>query len=96
MRNPRIKKITSDLWTDRARGILVFLAIAVGALGVGTVMDARAILAREMAANYRKTNPASAVLSTTGLSQADLSAVRCLPRRKGGRSVRRIHRADQA
>jgi putative ABC transport system permease protein len=75
----RIRKIFGDLWTDRARSAMVFLAIAVGALGAGTVMDSRAILSREMRANYMSTNPASATLRTKGLSAADIEAASAVP-----------------
>lgn len=79
MRNAIVQKIAGDLWNDRMRCLLVLFAILAGTLGAGTVMDSRAILSREIKANYLETNPASALLSTTGLSVDDIAFVKKFP-----------------
>jgi putative ABC transport system permease protein len=80
---PRIntlwRKAIRDLWLNKARTVLVVLAIAVGVFGLGLVLDSYAILTREMNENYRRTNPASATLWTNPLNAATVEAVRALP-----------------
>jgi putative ABC transport system permease protein len=80
---PRIstpwRKALRDLWLNKARTLLVVLAIAVGVFGLGLVLDSYAILTREMNENYQRTNPASATLYTGPLDSATLEAVGALP-----------------
>ena len=73
------RKALRDLWLNKARTILVILAIAVGVFGLGLVLDSYTILTREMNENYRRTNPASATLYTGPLDDANVQAVDGLP-----------------
>lgn len=56
------KKAIRDFWTERARTVLVVLAIALGISAFASVLSAYAILTRELDRGYLETNPASAVL----------------------------------
>ena len=56
------KKAIRDFWTERARTVLVVLAIALGISAFASVLSAYAILTRELDRGYIETNPASAVL----------------------------------
>lgn len=72
MFSPRWHKALRDVWVNKARTILVILAIAIGIFGVGTILNSYAILTREMNRNYMDTRPASAVLYMEGVD-ADLA-----------------------
>jgi len=56
------RKAIRDFWTERARTVLVVLAIALGISAFASVLAAYAILTRELDRGYLETNPASAVL----------------------------------
>lgn len=77
--SPAWRKALRDLWLNKGRTGLVILAIAVGVFGLGLVTNAYAILVREMNANYLRTNPAAATLSTAALDPAILQQVKDLP-----------------
>lgn len=62
MLNPRWRKALRDLWINKTRTILVTLAIAIGIVGVGSILTSYSILTREMNRNFMVTNPATAVL----------------------------------
>lgn len=61
-------KTFRDLSANKSRTILVLAAMIIGISGVGSVLNARAILTREMDLNYLRTNPASATLWVQGLN----------------------------
>ena len=44
--SPRWRKVVRDLWLNRARAVLVVLAIAIGTFAVGAVLGAYSILTR--------------------------------------------------
>lgn len=76
----RVRKVVRDLWIERGRVLLMTLAVAASLLAGMTVLGARAILTREMAANYLGTRPASATLELEGAVDAGLvDAVRTRP-----------------
>jgi putative ABC transport system permease protein len=76
----RYWKVIRDLTSDKARTLLLVIALAIGVFGVGTILSTYSVLSREMTANYRGTNPASATIEmeqdiTPGL----LDSVKLLP-----------------
>ncbi|MDH5605775.1 MAG: hypothetical protein OEY93_02700, partial [Anaerolineae bacterium] len=77
--SPRWRKAYRDLWLNRARTLLVVLAIAIGIIGVGMVLNAYTILTRELNDNYLATNPASATLWTEDLNHQFIQEVGELP-----------------
>ena len=68
-------KVTRDVWRERARGMLVVLAIALGLAAFFAVLSTHAILRRELNRGYLATNPASAVLLTDAIDERLLAAV---------------------
>ena len=60
----RWRKAARDLWSNKARTILIVLVVTISVFGVGAVLGAYSILTREIGANYLGTNPASATLVT--------------------------------
>ncbi len=73
------KKVIRDLLSDKTRTILVIMAMVIGVTGVGAVLNARAILNREMDVNYMCTNPASATLWVEGLDDETVRKVKSMP-----------------
>jgi putative ABC transport system permease protein len=72
-------KLRRDLWQARGRSAMMVLAIALSLLSIGTILSAYAILSREIARNYRETNPAAATIELEQVDAALLAAVRARP-----------------
>jgi putative ABC transport system permease protein len=68
--SPRWQKVVRDLLALRTRGVMIVLAIALSLAGFSGVMNAYAILTRELSNNYLGTNPASATLVLENISDA--------------------------
>ncbi len=80
MASPRWMKLLRDARAERGRLALMIAAVATSILGVGVVLGARAVLSREIAANYLGTRPAHATLEISGGVDARLLAeVRARP-----------------
>ena len=56
------RKAIRDFWHERARTVLVVLAIALGVSAFAAIMSSYAILTRELDRGYLETNAASAIL----------------------------------
>ncbi|HEX3046154.1 MAG TPA: FtsX-like permease family protein [Bacillota bacterium] len=74
------RKLRRDLWIARGRMLMMVIAIAVGILGVASILSAYTILNREIRGNYLGTHPASAQLE---LERVDDSLVEAVRRRPG-------------
>lgn len=59
MLRPRWHKVVDDLWNNKARTLLVVIAVATGVFTFGVVGISHAILKDELNTVYRATNPAS-------------------------------------
>src|SRR5918911_1293966 len=68
-------KAMRDFWHERARTILVVLAIALGISAFAAVMSSYAILTRELDRGYLATNPASAVLRVDSVDDDLVKAI---------------------
>ena len=79
MSGPRWKKLLRDLQAARGRMTMMVIAFAVSIFGVGTILSAYTILAREMSRNYLGTNPASAFLELDRVDDTLVEAVRQRP-----------------
>jgi putative ABC transport system permease protein len=77
--NASWRKAFRDVWENKARALLVILALVVGVVSVGTAAVAYSILPREMDKNYLYTDPASATLWVEPLDQALVQRVADLP-----------------
>ena len=69
------RKAMRDFWHERARTMLVILAIALGISAFAAVMSSYAILTRELDRGYLATNPASAVLRVDSIDDELVAAV---------------------
>ncbi len=61
----RWRKVLIDLWSHKARTLLVVAAIAVGVFSVGLVASAQTLLLRELNRGYEASQASSATLYTT-------------------------------
>ena len=69
------RKAIRDFWQERARTILVVLAIALGISAFAAVLSSYAILTRELDQGYLATNPASAVLRVDSIDNDLVKAI---------------------
>src|SRR5689334_1757951 len=69
------KKAFRDFWQERARTVLVVLAIALGISAFAAVLSSYAILTRELDQGYLATNPASAVLRVDSIDNDLVKAI---------------------
>lgn len=76
MINLRTRKVLRDLWGNKARTLLVVLAIAIGVFALSIVSRTRAILARDLNDSYLAINPTSATLFTQSLDKDLVDSVR--------------------
>lgn len=73
-------KLGRDVWLSRGRVAAMVLAIAASVAAVAAFLDARAILGREISANYLAGRPASATLHLSGpVGAGDVAAARAVP-----------------
>ena len=79
MLRPRWRKVLRDLWVHKARTLLVVLAIAIGIIGAGSVLNTWAILRRVTRDGFMATNPASATIRTEAIDATLLARVSALP-----------------
>ncbi|MGD8736568.1 MAG: ABC transporter permease, partial [Anaerolineae bacterium] len=64
MLRTRWQKVLIDLWRNRARTLIVALAIAVGVYAVGVVLNVREMVVREYSSDQEGARLASAILHT--------------------------------
>ena len=69
------RKAIRDFWQERARTVLVVLAIALGISAFAAVLSSYAILVRELDQGYLATNPASAVLRVNSIDKDLVNAI---------------------
>ncbi|MDB4892495.1 MAG: FtsX-like permease family protein [Gemmatimonadetes bacterium] len=79
MFSPRWRKVLRDLWLHKARTSLVVLAVCIGIIGAGSVLDAWSLLGRVTRGEFGESNPASATLRTDSIDAALLARVRAIP-----------------
>jgi putative ABC transport system permease protein len=79
MTSPRVRKVLRDVWHHKARTMLVVLAIAIGIIGAGAVLNTWSLLRRVTREGFLATNPASATIRTDSIDTALLDRVRALP-----------------
>ena len=79
MVRPRWKKVVRDVRLHKGRTILVILAIALGIVGAGSVLNTYSILRQVTREGYLATNPPSATLVTESIDDDLLASVHRLP-----------------
>lgn len=75
----RWRKVILDLWTHKARTLLVVAAIAVGVFAMGLVAGGQSILLRELQRGYQASAAASAILYTQPFDDALVARVAQIP-----------------
>ncbi len=66
-----------DAWLHKARTLLVVVAIAIGMIGAGALLDAWALVQRVTATTYRASHPVSATLRVDAVDATLLGAGAC-------------------
>ncbi|MFC4525124.1 ABC transporter permease [Dyella halodurans] len=79
MFDTRWRKTLRDVWGHRARTLLVVLAVALGLMGAGAILDAWALVRVTTQASYVASHPVAATLQITPLDDAFLARVRQMP-----------------
>lgn len=93
---PRWRKPWRDLVLHRARSLLVVLAVALGLVGAGAVLNTWALVQRATELGYRASLPVSATLTLTApLEAAQLARVRARPEIAAARLRRVVGAAAQ-
>ena len=90
MLSPRWRKVLRDLWLHKARTSLVVLAVCVGIIGAGSVLDAWSLLRRVTHGEFAESNPASATLRTDSIDADLLTRVRAMPAIAGAEARRTV------
>jgi putative ABC transport system permease protein len=76
---PRWKKVLADLWTNKARTLLVALSIVVGVFSVGFVSSAYIMLGEDVPADYLVANPPAAYIYPDAFDAELLFPLRKVP-----------------
>jgi putative ABC transport system permease protein len=79
MMSPRWRKVLRDLSLHKARTALVGVAIAIGIIGAGAVLDTWSLLRFATRQEFRASDPASATLRTASVDEALLREIRAMP-----------------
>ncbi|WP_266182017.1 ABC transporter permease [Dyella humicola] len=79
MFDTRWRKTLRDALGHRARTLLVVLAVALGLMGAGAILDAWALVRVTTQASYLASHPVAATLQITPLDAAFLARVRQIP-----------------
>jgi putative ABC transport system permease protein len=76
----RWHKVMRDLWTNKARTLLVVLSITVGVFAVGVISGSQIVLSKELARSYASINPAHAtIMSFDAFGDELVDVVRNMP-----------------
>jgi putative ABC transport system permease protein len=75
----RTRKVLRDLWSDKARTLLVVLSIAVGVFALSLTLRTRAMLSHNMLTSYAAIAPADASLTISPFDGQLVKAIRRLP-----------------
>jgi putative ABC transport system permease protein len=76
---PRWCKVGRDLWLHKSRTALVGLAISIGIIGAGAVLDTWSLLRGATRQEFRSSDPQSATIRTTDIDDALLAKIRAMP-----------------
>jgi putative ABC transport system permease protein len=86
----RWRKVIRDLWLHKARTILVILAIAVGIVGAGSVLNTYSLVRQATRQGYLASNPPSATITADSISQELVAQVRALPEISDAQATREV------
>jgi putative ABC transport system permease protein len=77
--NMKFKKVIGDLRINPGRIILVIFALIIGLWGVGSILVSYTILSRDLDANFVRTFPLHAAMTSRDFNRLDLAALRDRP-----------------
>jgi putative ABC transport system permease protein len=77
--SPRWRKVTRDLWDNKARTILVVVAIAVGVFAFGGMFATQTILLDNMSRGFEATNQATLTISLQPFNESLVRTVSNFP-----------------
>ena len=75
----RGRKILRDLWVNKARSLLIVLAVTVGVSAFGLMISGSIVLEQNLKDVYAATNPAHTILTLQSFDDGLISKVRDLP-----------------
>lgn len=75
---PRWRKVVRDILSNKARTLLVVLAIAVGVFAFGSVFITQEVLISEMNSGFSESNPANIIVSLSPFDESLLRTVRTI------------------
>ena len=82
---PRYQKVLSDLWSSRARSLLVVASIAVGLFAIGIITTLYSVIAADMRSGYVAVNPANIYIQSTRFDQTMVDTLRRVEGVQAGR-----------
>lgn len=77
--NVQTRKILRDLWVNKARSLLIILAVAIGVAAFGLMISGRIVLEENLRDVYAASAPAHSVLVTASFDEKVLAEVRANP-----------------
>jgi putative ABC transport system permease protein len=77
--SPRWRKVSGDVRLARGRFLMMGAALTAGITAIAAILVARAILVREVPANYLDTRPASAQIELDRVDASTLAVARAFP-----------------
>ncbi|MBN1122224.1 MAG: ABC transporter permease [Anaerolineae bacterium] len=76
---PRLSKVIADLWQQKARTLLIIIAITIGVSAFGGMFITRQVLIENMNTAHAATNPATVSLYLNSFNESLLRTVRSIP-----------------
>jgi putative ABC transport system permease protein len=77
--SPRWRKVVRDIWDNKARTILVVLAVAVGVFAFGGMFITQTVLLENMNRGFSSTNPATITVDLSPFDESLVRTARTLP-----------------
>jgi putative ABC transport system permease protein len=90
MLDTRWRKFARDMLQHRSRTLLVLLAVCVGMICAGTLLDTWALVDRATELGFRNSEPVSATLTVDRVDAEIMAKVRAMPEISGARARRAV------
>lgn len=78
MLRPRWRKVLHDLWSNKARTLLVIASIAVGVFAIGVIAGAFVLISQDISTSYAAVNPANVDLITDSFEPDFVDTIRSM------------------
>ncbi len=76
---PRWHKVLADLWSNKARSLLVIASITVGLFAIGMISTLHSLLLQDMGDSYQNIHPANLIVKSAGFDQDWVDHIAKLP-----------------